>query len=164
MKTHTGRIAVVVATLLLGGCTLGPDYKRPELPVPTAFRGAAPGEAVVSVGDLSWWRVFEDETLQALIRIALRENYDLNIAAARVLEARAQVTIVRSAQFPDVNAGGSATYQRLEGQRTVFQVQDQFAPVAGFDFSFELDFWGRLRRSTEAARAELLASEDARRF
>jgi len=155
---------LVAVTLLLGACTVGPDYKRPMVDVPPTFRGEVPGDTAASLGDFSWWKVFEDETLQQLIRVALRENYDLNIAAARVLEARAQVTIVRSFQFPSVNAGGSATYQRVEGQREVLQAQDTFAPTAGFDFGFELDFWGRLRRSTEAARAELLASEDSRRF
>jgi len=155
---------LLLATLVVAGCTVGPDYKRPKVDVPSTFRGEEPGAAAVSLGDVSWWKVFEDETLQQLIRTALQANYDLNIAAARVLEARAQVTIVRSFQFPEVNASGSATYQRVEGKLTPFQFQDTFAPSAGFDFSFELDFWGRLRRATQAARAELLASEDARRF
>ena len=155
---------LLLATLAVAGCTVGPDYKRPKVDVPSGFRGEEPGAAAVSLGDVSWWKVFEDETLQQLIRTALQANYDLNIAAARVLEARAQVTIVRSFQFPEVNASGSATYQRIEGQRNILQAQDTFSPAAGFDFSFELDFWGRLRRATQAARAELLASEDARRF
>jgi len=155
---------LLLATLVVAGCTVGPDYKRPKVDVPSTFRGEEPGAAASSLGDVSWWKVFEDETLQQLIRTALQANYDLNIAAARVLEARAQVTIVRSFQFPEVNASGSATYQRVEGKLTPFQFQDTFAPSAGFDFSFELDFWGRLRRATQAARAELLASEDARRF
>ena len=152
-------------TLLAAACTVGPDYKRPAVNVPPTFRGEDPAAAApASLGDLSWWNVFEDETLQQLIRIALKENYDLNIAAARVLESRAALAFTRSFQFPEVNAGGSAVYQRVEGKLTPFQFQDTFAPQAGFDFSFELDFFGRLRRSTQAARADLLASEDARRF
>ena len=153
-----------LAVFLLAGCTLGPDYKRPAYPVPPAFRGQSPEETAQSVADMEWWRVFQDETLQQLIRSALAENYDLRVAAARILDARAQVTITRSFQFPEINAGGSAPYQHIQGERSVLQSKDQFSPSAGFDFGFEIDFWGRFRRATEAARADLLASEDARRF
>jgi outer membrane protein, multidrug efflux system len=153
-----------VAALLLGACTVGPDYRRPEYPVPPAFRGQVGEDAAASVGDLGWWRIFEDETLQQLIRSALAENYDLRIAAARIMEARAQVTITRSFQFPEVNASGSAFYQRIVGSPDPIQFREQFTPVAGFDLAFEIDFWGRWRRASEAARADLLASEDARRF
>jgi len=156
------------AVLLLAGCTVGPDYKRPALPVPADFRGRAP-EAPAgpeSLGDLVWWKIFEDETLQSLIRTALAENYDVRIAAARVLDARAQVTITRSAQFPDVTGNASAAYTRIYGDRapSPFQQRETFAPLGTLDLFWELDFWGRLRRSTEASRADLLATEDARRF
>src|SRR5262249_45806277 len=81
---------LLLLLLLAGACTVGPDYKRPNVNVPATFRGQEPGTAAPgSMGDLTWWTVFEDETLQQLIRIALKENYDLNIAAARVLESRA---------------------------------------------------------------------------
>lgn len=153
-----------LAALLLGACTVGPDYHRPEYPVPPAFRGQVGGVPGPSVGDLPWWRIFEDETLQQLIRSALAENYDLRIAAARIMEARAQVTITRSFQFPELNGSGSAIYQRIVGTPDVLQFREQFAPIAGFDLAFEIDFWGRWRRASEAARADLLASEDARRF
>ena len=153
-----------VVVLLLGACTVGPNYRRPEVPTPPTFRGQNPGDAAPSVAELAWWRVFDDETLQQLIRTALVENYDIRLAAARILDARAQVTITRSFQFPELNAGGSAPYQRIEGERTLLQPRDQFTPSGGFDFSFEIDFWGRLRRASEAARADLLASEDAQRF
>jgi multidrug efflux system outer membrane protein len=155
---------LALAAVLFAACTLGPDYRRPAYPVPPVFRGQGPEDSGPSVGDLEWWRIFQDETLQQLIRSALAENYDLRVAAARILDARAQVTITRSFQFPEVNAGGSAFYQRIEGERAFLQPQDQFSPSAGFDFSFEIDFWGRFRRATEAARADLLASVDARRF
>ena len=158
------RIAWLLAlALALGACTVGPNYRRPEYPVPATFRGAPP-EAAPSIADLAWWRVFEDEILQQLIRIALQENYDLRIAAARILEARAQVTITRSFQFPEVNHSGSAIYNRVEGDLGTLQFREQFGPNAGFDLSWEIDFWGRFRRATEAARADLLASEEARRF
>jgi outer membrane protein, multidrug efflux system len=155
---------LVGIALALGACTVGPDYRRPAVPAPATFRGQTDAEPVQSVGDLTWWRIFDDETLQQLIREALRENYDLRIAAARILEARAQVTISRSFQFPEVNASGSAIYNRIEGNRDLFQPREQFSALAGLDMAFEIDFWGRFRRSTEAARADLLASVDGRRF
>jgi outer membrane protein, multidrug efflux system len=155
---------LVGIALVLGACTVGPDYRRPEVPTPATFRGQTDAELAQSLGDLTWWQIFEDEALQQLIREALRENYDLRIAAARILEARAQVTISRSFQFPEVNASGSAIYTRIEGERDLFQPREQFSPIAGLDLAFEVDFWGRFRRSTEAARADLLASVDGRRF
>src|ERR1051325_1435407 len=88
---------------MLSACTVGPDYTRPSTPLPPAFRGAPAPAAQPSVRDLAWWRVFDDETLQELIRVALRENYDVRLAAARILDARAQVTIARSFQFPELS-------------------------------------------------------------
>src|SRR5262249_7358238 len=155
---------LLVAVLALGACTVGPDYRRPSYPTPASFRGQPVQAEERSVGDVGWWRVFEDETLQLLIRIALRENYDVRVAATRILDARAQVTVARSFQFPQVDHRASATYSRIEGERDVLQLREQFVPAAGFDLSFEIDFWGRFRRGTEAARADLLASEAARRF
>ena len=159
-------VMVLLAALLLVGCTVGPDYRRPQVAVPPDFRGLAtdtPGGAE-SLGDIAWWKIFQDETLQSLIRTALAENYDLRIAAARILEARAQVTIVRSAQFPDVSASASAPYVSLPGDRAPLQSRETFTPLGTFDLVWELDLWGRLRRATEAARAQLLASEDVQRF
>ena len=159
-----GSLWLVLMALTFGACTVGPDYRRPAVPTPDAFRGQPPGESQLSLGDLAWWRLFEDETLQQLINEAIRENYDLKIAVARILQARAQVTIARSFQFPELNHSGSAGYTHITGERTIFQPSDQWAPIASLDFSFEIDFWGRFRRSTEAARADLLASVDSRRF
>jgi outer membrane protein, multidrug efflux system len=155
---------LAVLALALGACTVGPDYRRPAVPIPATFRGQPPGDPQLSLGDLAWWRLFEDETLQQLINEAIRENYDLRIAAARVLDARAQVTITRSFQFPELNHSGSAIYSNIQGERSFLQPQHQFAPIASLDLSFEIDFWGRFRRATEAARADLLASVDSRRF
>ena len=158
--------ALVLSALLLVGCSVGPDYKRPELSIPDDFRGRAPDAptGAESLGDVGWWQIFQDETLQLLIRMALAENYDLRIAAARVLDARARVTINRSFQFPDLSASGSAPYTYLPGDRAPSQFRETFNPVGSFDMFWELDFWGRFRRSTEAARDDLLASESARRF
>jgi outer membrane protein, multidrug efflux system len=159
-----GAAWLIVVALGLGACTVGPDYRRPAVPTPASFRGVPPGESPESLGDLGWWRLFDDEVLQALVREAIQANYDVQVAAARILEARAQVTIARSFQFPELNHSGSAIYSHIQGERTIFQPQDQFAPIASLDLSFEIDFWGRFRRATEAARADLLASLDARRF
>jgi multidrug efflux system outer membrane protein len=159
-------LALAVLGLAVAGCTLGPNYRRPELPVPPAFRGLGPDDPVDtgSIGDLRWWALFEDDALQSLIRRALEANYDLGVAAARILEARAQVTIARSLQYPDVRASGSAPYTRIEGDRSPLQIRDAFEPLGGLDLAYEADLWGRYRRGTEAARADLLASEHGRRF
>jgi multidrug efflux system outer membrane protein len=156
--------------LVLGACTVGPDYRRPDVATPLTFRGVpapvepARAEPELSLGDLTWWTVFQDETLQHLIRQAVRANYDLQVAAARILEARSAVTITRSFQFPTVDATGAAIYQNIQGDRSFLQPRELFNPFVGFDLAFEIDFWGRYRRATEAARAELLGSLDSRRF
>ncbi|MFI5008555.1 MAG: TolC family protein, partial [Solirubrobacterales bacterium] len=150
---------------LLTACMLGPDYRRPEVPLPSLYRGldptapAGPG----SLSDLAWWTLFEDETLQALIGAALAENYDLRLAVARILDAQAQVVITRSNQFPVIDSTAQAPFQATEGDRPpLFTLENSFLPQGAINLSFELDFWGRWRRATEAARADLLASEEAR--
>ena len=160
------RRALLSVAFVLAGCAVGPDYSRPKLPVPPDFRGQPPDVPVSeqSIGDLAWWEVFQDDTLQKLLRTALDANYDLRIATARVLDARAQVTINRSFQFPDVTGNASAAYSRIFGDRSPLQSKSMFSPVGTLDLAWELDLWGRLRRATEAARGDLLATEDARRF
>jgi outer membrane protein, multidrug efflux system len=160
------RGALLSAALLLAGCAVGPDYKRPDVTVPPEFRAQPPDVPVSdkSIGDLAWWEVFQDDVLQELLRTALAANYDLRIAAARVLDARAQVTVTRSFQFPDVTGNASAAYTRIFGDRPPTQQKSLFTPVGTLDLAWELDLWGRLRRATEAARGDLLATEDARRF
>ena len=161
------RRALVLAAvgLVMAGCTLGPNYQRPESTAPAEFRGLGsenpPGPG--SLGELPWWEIFGDPVLQDLIREALRQNYDLRVAAARILEARAQVTIARSFQFPELNASGSAPYSHIVGKVEPPQIEKSFTPAGGLDVSFEVDFWGRFRRATEAARADLLSTEAARR-
>lgn len=155
---------LVIATVALAGCTLGPDYRRPAAPTPADFRGAVAPAVAPSLGDLPWWQLFPDETLRRLIREALAQNYDVRIAAARILEARAQVTIARSFQFPDVNASASGPYERTEGTLAPPQLRETFHPAGGLDFSYEVDLWGRFRRNSEAARAELLGTEYGARF
>jgi multidrug efflux system outer membrane protein len=133
--------------------------------LPNAYRGATAAPAP-SVGDLAWWELFEDPALQELIRATLAANHDLQIAVTRILQAQAQVTIARSQLWPTVNALAEAPYYRLtgaEGNRPPNLPREVFAPMGGVTVSWELDLWGRLRRATESARADLLATEEARR-
>jgi outer membrane protein, multidrug efflux system len=156
--------ALLLAGLLLAGCTVGPDYRRPTLSVPADFRGRPPEVQGQPLGDLAWWQIFQDETLQSLIREALAASYDVRVAAARILDARARLTVTRSFLFPDVSATVTAPYVNTPGDREPLQPRETFEPLGTLDLFWELDLWGRLRRATEAARADLLASQDAQRF
>ena len=145
---------------------MGPDYHRPAVDLPDAFRGAPAGAPAPSVGDLAWWELFQDPTLQGLIRAALAANHDLQIAVTRILQAEAQVTVARSQLWPTVNGTIAAPYVGFTGtpaNRPPLVPRDVFAPLGGATVSWELDLWGRLRRATESARADLLATEEARR-
>ena len=159
-------LPAALALAVLAGCTVGPDYRRPDVSVPPDFRGRAPDAppGAESLGDVAWWQIFQDETLQTLIRTALVENYDLRIATARILDARARVTFNRSFQFPDLSGSASAPYEKTLGNLAPTQFKETFSPLGTFDLFWEIDFWGRFRRATEAARAELLASESGQRF
>ena len=161
----------LLVTLLLSGCMVGPDYRRPELTVPADWRTGPAHET--SLADVAWWEVFNDPALQELIRIGVEENRDVQIAVARVFEARAHLGVARAALFPQVNAGADYGYTRPYSKNSLLLRNLPKAPGssvdaptgdvyrADVDLTFELDLWGRLRRATEAARAELLASEDA---
>ena len=158
-------LALAAVGLVAAGCTVGPDFQRPQPTVPAEYRGLGPANppGAGSLGELPWWEIFGDPVLQGLIREAIQQNYDLRVAVSRILDARSQVTFARSFQFPELNGSGSAPYQRIEGSTGPFQLGEAFVPSAGIDLAFEIDFWGRFRRSTEAARADLLATEWARR-
>src|SRR5580658_5639067 len=159
-----------LAALLLIGCTVGPNYQRPAVPAPPAFRSPTPGSSdPASLADLPWFEVFKDEQLQALIRAALANNYDLRDAVARVDAARAVAGITRSNQFPQFGAGGAVNINRLSRDATtdlpvsILPNQNRnFGEAALNLLSFEVDLWGKLRRATEAARAQLLAAEENR--
>src|SRR5580698_1438226 len=165
-------IAITVAAGLLTGCTVGPNYVRPTVATPQTFRAPEPLPApqAASLADLKWFEVFKDEKLQELIRTALEQNYDLRDAVARVDEARANLGIVHSNQLPQVNASGGVDIQRLsrDGQTPL---PATFLPNQNRNFgeatlnllSFEVDIWGRLRRATEAARANLLSADENRK-
>ena len=150
---------MVLSVVLLASCTLGPNYQRPSLPLPDTWRGSAPAAPV----NLAWWEKFQDPELRSLIHQALETSHDLRIAVARVDQARALAGITRSEQFPRIDAGANGSRNRFSetteprgfgGERDHFTV--------AVDLSFEIDIWGRLRRANEAARAELLATEEAR--
>lgn len=168
----TKLITLFLVVLLTVGCAVGPNYKRPNVNAPDAYRGVMPQEAAQpaaeSLGDQKWWEVFQDEELQKLIRTALQQNYDVQIAAARILQAQAQLGITRADQFPSVAAGAAAIDQRSPQSKTGFGTISNIpafnssANQVNLSLVWELDFWGKYRRSTEAARASLLASEWAR--
>jgi outer membrane protein, multidrug efflux system len=163
-------LTILLTLLLVYGCAVGPDYQRPGYPVPSAYRGEGPGiptqPAEASFGDLKWFEVFKDDRLQELIKIALQENYDVQIAAQRVLQAREQVVIQRSFLFPTVNANGQLESVRTseKGFTPELPRQQRLVGLVFGDLSWELDFFGRIRRATEAARAEFFASEENRKF
>ena len=146
---------------------VGPDYTRPSMEIPPQFRAAMTSDAA-SIADLKWFDVFQDEYLQELIRVALAQNYDLRDAIARVDEARANLAITRSNQFPQFGIGAEVPSQELsrQGEFTVPQGtsrQRTFGTVFLNMFTFEIDLWGRLRRATESAQAQLLANDWNRR-
>ena len=146
--------------LLLTACTVGPKYKRPTVVIPDTYRGSAAedGAGGTSLGDEKWWLVFQDTQLQALIREAIAQNYDLRIAAARILEAQAILGITRADQFPTVSGGVIASNQRYP--KTPITPEFETSPTqVNLSLAWELDFWGKFRRATEAARAELLATQ-----
>ncbi len=162
MKNLARFTAATLAWALIAGCMAGPNYHRPTVQTPAAYRDAGENPSVspqaASYADLPWWEVFQDAQLQSLIRTALKQNYDLQIATERIQAARAQVAITRSKLFPQV--GANADF--LGGKESNFQTKFNFLTLSA-DAAFQLDFFGRLRRATEASRAELLATEDARR-
>ena len=157
-------ILALAAAVWLTGCMLGPDYKRPSVEIPPQFRAAMTPDATASIADLKWFEVFQDERLQELIRVALVQNYDLRDAIARVDAARANLGITRSNQFPQFGFGADATSRELsrQGEFTIpkgTSTQRTYGEVFLSLFSFEIDIWGRLRRATEAAQAQLLAED-----
>jgi len=159
-------VSGVVAAALLGGCAIGPNYKRPSVAEPPTFRGQATAEAA-SLADAPWWEVFQDPSLKALIQEALRNNYDVRIAAARVQEARANLSVARSDLYPSFDYSGGVSRSKvgpgIQGRPGGPVPNATNFYSATMSASWELDIWGRIRRSNEAARATLLATEDGRR-
>jgi multidrug efflux system outer membrane protein len=152
---------VILASSLIGGCMVGPNYHRPAVQTPAAYRDLSENPQAqaqtASYADLPWWEVFQDPQLQELIRTALKQNYDLQLATERINAGRAEVAITRSSLFPQVQGDGNFS----GGKENNFQTKYNFLTLTA-DAAFQLDFFGKLRRATQASRAELLATEDAR--
>jgi multidrug efflux system outer membrane protein len=154
-------VSIFLVSILMTGCAVGPNYHRPAVPTPGVYRDLSANPQTqaraLSFADLPWWQVFQDPQLQELIRTALKENYDLQLATERIAAARAQVAITRSSLFPQVQGSGTFAGGKDSTTRAKYNILALTA-----DAAFQLDLFGRLRRATEAARAELLATEEAR--
>ena len=159
-------ISISLLASLSAACTVGPNYQRPKTDVPGGYRGVpAPAPAAASsesLGDAKWWVVFQDEQLQSLIRTALKQNYDLRIAAERELAAQAQLRIARSDQYPSAGVGVGGTTERQPASPFFRAYRLDYMQVGGAA-SWDIDFWGKYRRATEAARANLAQTEWGRR-
>ncbi len=183
-------LTTLVLASALAGCAVGPNYRRPEVEAPAKFRDQKGAQSPESLADLPWWRVFKDPVLQGLIREALQNNYDLRIAISRIDQARAAQMQARSAFFPQLGYQGSAqrgrgagtTIPATETPPIAFDVAGTPVVIPGTKTperdvagttanqfvgqgmaSWEIDLWGRIRRSNEAALAQLLATEEAQR-
>jgi multidrug efflux system outer membrane protein len=160
---RTSFFLTIVCALVLCGCLKGPNYSRPTVDVPAAYHGQDNAAASAeSLGNAKWWTVFEDQELQKLMRVALEQNFDVRIAATRVLQATESVAIARSNQYPTLAGGVLVTGERIPAvggaATTTYNI-----PELGVSGSWDVDFWGKYRRLTEAARADLMATEWARR-
>jgi multidrug efflux system outer membrane protein len=166
------RLSFLPLVIVLTGCAVGPNYERPNIPAPPTFRAPEPlpPDQAASLADLKWFEVFKDPELQNLVRTGLAQNYDLRDAVTRVEQARANLGITRSNQFPNVSAGGDVEFTRLSRDGSL-PLPATFVPSQNRTWgeaslkllSFELDLWGRLRRATESSRASLLAAEENRK-
>lgn len=169
--------ALPLFALTLAGCRVGPNYKRPAVPTAPAYRGAEQPSAGAgstpnssqaetpqkSLGDEKWWNVFGDPQLQELIRKGLEQNYDVRVAAERIIQARAQLGVTNADLYPSLNGTSSFTSQRYaKGEMSSDPVLNNFGKF-GLSASWTPDFWGKYRRASEAARAQLLEYEWARR-
>ena len=159
---YTGCLILIITVIT--GCLVGPRYKRPPATVPDIYRGVvdADKQNASSLADEKWWAVFQDPVLQELIRTALNQNYDVRIAATRVLQAQAVLGIRRADQFPTITGQAGAANQRFPQSKSL-PVTETSANTITLSMAWEIDFWGKFRRATEAARAELLATEWGKR-
>ena len=153
---------ILVIACFISGCAVGPNYKKPALNTPTAYRGLTPDQAAkgdpTSLGDEKWSDVFQDQQLQDLIKTALQQNYDVRRTGARILEAQASLGITRSQQFPTIGAQAETVNERTARSKVIPPIETS-ANQVGVNFDWELDFWGKFRRATESARANLAATE-----
>jgi multidrug efflux system outer membrane protein len=161
MKKAALLIGIVAALGLMTGCLVGPKYQRPAVDLPQEYRAPAPQQAAQasSLGNEQWWQVYQDPVLTQLIHTAIAQNYDVRIAAARVLEAQAQVGITRANQFPSASVGADVFSEQNAKVTKLFPPYQVNGGELSLSVIWNLDFWGKYRRQTEAARAQLLATE-----
>jgi len=158
---NTTLLGILAALVLEAGCMVGPKYKRPTVDVPQEYRTPEPQQAAQasSLGNEGWWQLYQDPVLAQLIHTAIADNYDVRIAAARVLEAQAQVGITRSNQLPSASVGADVFSQQNAKVTKIFPAYQVNGGELNLSVIWNLDFWGKYRRQTEAARAQLLATE-----
>jgi outer membrane protein, multidrug efflux system len=158
-------VVIVALSLCLSGCAVGPNYVRPKVNAPSDFRGVEGAAQQASFADLPWWEAFKDERLKELVQTALANNYDLRVAVTRIEQSRQIAAQARAQYFPFVNYSVSGSDGKNEFVGSVSStrgnVQGSFLGVASV--AWEADVWGRLRRLNESARAQYLATEQARR-
>jgi multidrug efflux system outer membrane protein len=161
MKKAALLVGIVTALSLMTGCLMGPKYQRPAVDVPQEYRAPAPQQAAQasSLGNEQWWQVYQDPVLTQLIHTAIAQNYDVRIAAARVLEAQAQVGITRANQLPSASVGANVFSEQNAKVTNLFPAYQVNGGELNLSVIWNLDFWGKYRRQTEAARAQLLATE-----
>ena len=159
MKRFPRYLLILAVSLVLAACAMGPDYERPEVTTPEAYQTTTiPGE---SFANLNWWELFDDPVLVSLIETALINNKELAIALARIEEARAALGFVRADLYPNLDgSAGAGRGNTIPGVGVPGEINESFVLAA--DLSYEIDLWGKIRRSNEAARAELLATVEAR--
>ena len=170
MKLLREIIAPLTSCILFAGCTLGPDYQRPEMDILPAFRGdtqtplAFDQTQNLSFGELKWWDIFRDEKLQELIKIGLSDNYSIQIAAARIAQVRGFYGITRAEQYPQLGLNIDTNRRQLSNEAEIPVGQYDLITNHKFslDLSFELDLWGKLSRATESAQAQILSTEAAK--
>src|SRR5262252_239596 len=157
----TALLGVVSVLALEAGCLMGPKYKRPAVNVPQEYRAPAPQQAVAasSLANERWWEVYQDPVLTQLMHTAIAQNYDVRIAAARVLEAQAQAGITRANQLPSANVGANVFSEQNAKVSKLFPAYQVNGGELNLSVIWSLDFWGKYRRQTEATRAQLLATE-----
>lgn len=173
MRAGTVRVCLrvaglVLAALMMASCTVGPNYKRPVVQVPADHRGAETAAAAASLADTKWFDLFQDPTLTRLVTTALQQNFDLRMAAERVLQARALVRVRRADLFPTIEGSADVVGARISQAGANQAIPSGVDPEvtyaqAGFSLGWEIDVWGRIRRLNEAARAQYFATEEARR-
>ena len=171
MSKATGRpplvslLAISVLATVSVSCAVGPNYRRPAVSSPPVYRGAGAANQQASLADLAWWEVYKDDTLKSLVKIAMANNYDIKVAAARVEQEREILAQDRALYFPHVGYGTTLTYGKNQFQ---YSPSSNTKNPEGFLASlalatWEVDIWGRIRRMNEAARAQYLASYEVRR-